>query len=150
MTVVTTLSTTWPSVQPDRTSLLDPACGPKQTEGSRVMFEFKVDSCGTRNMVQKRHWIPKFCRFSYGPRSDNSIQKPPLFSFFVLVTSNLEWKRPTCLTVLQPLVFSDLNLSSLSRLEPNWSPVDSEVQFCNWESFAGRGLLHGLWEWDPP
>lgn len=54
MTVVTTLSSTWPSVQPDRTTLLDPSCGPKQTEGSRVMFEFKMDSCGTRNMVQKR------------------------------------------------------------------------------------------------
>lgn len=52
MTVVTTLSSTWPSVQPDRTSLLDPACGPKQTDGSRVLFEFKVDTCGTRNMVQ--------------------------------------------------------------------------------------------------
>lgn len=55
MTVVTTLSSTWPSVQPDRTSLLDLACGPKQTEGYRVLFEFKVDSCGTRNMVRKRH-----------------------------------------------------------------------------------------------
>lgn len=38
-------------VQPERTSLLDPTCEPKQVDGSRVLFEFKVDSCGTRAMV---------------------------------------------------------------------------------------------------
>ncbi|XP_042358817.1 uncharacterized protein LOC121955093 [Plectropomus leopardus] len=51
MTVVTTPTSTWPSVQPERTTLLDPTCGPKQTDGSRVLFEFKLDSCGTRAMV---------------------------------------------------------------------------------------------------
>lgn len=51
MTVVAALSSTWPSVKPERTTLLDPACVPKQTDGSRVLFEFKVDSCGTRHMV---------------------------------------------------------------------------------------------------
>lgn len=69
MTVVATLSSTWPSVRSERTSLLDPACGPKQTDGSTVLFEFKVDSCGTRNVVRKRHlepletveWLPLFC-----------------------------------------------------------------------------------------
>uniref|UniRef100_A0A4W6EI79 ZP domain-containing protein n=1 Tax=Lates calcarifer TaxID=8187 RepID=A0A4W6EI79_LATCA len=44
MTVVTTLTSTWPMVQPERTSLLDPTCEPKQVDGSRVLFEFKVDS----------------------------------------------------------------------------------------------------------
>ncbi|GLD72007.1 uncharacterized protein AKAME5_002333100 [Lates japonicus] len=53
MTVVTTLTSTWPTVQPERTSLLDPTCEPKQVDGSRVLFEFKVDSCGTRAMVQQ-------------------------------------------------------------------------------------------------
>uniref|UniRef100_A0A8C4E9V1 ZP domain-containing protein n=1 Tax=Dicentrarchus labrax TaxID=13489 RepID=A0A8C4E9V1_DICLA len=48
MTVVTTPTSTWPTVQPERTTLLDPTCGPKQTDGSRVLFEFKLDSCGTR------------------------------------------------------------------------------------------------------
>ncbi|XP_044185770.1 uncharacterized protein LOC122965674 isoform X1 [Thunnus albacares] len=51
MTVVTTPTSTWPTVQPERTSLLDPSCGPKQTDRSRVLFEFKLDSCGTRAMV---------------------------------------------------------------------------------------------------
>ncbi|XP_074472429.1 uncharacterized protein LOC141756521 isoform X1 [Sebastes fasciatus] len=51
MTVVTTPTSTWPTVQPERTTLLDPTCGPKQADGSRVLFEFKMDSCGTRAMV---------------------------------------------------------------------------------------------------
>ncbi|XP_041831388.1 uncharacterized protein LOC121633429 isoform X2 [Melanotaenia boesemani] len=48
VTVVTTPTVTWPMVKPERTSLLDRSCRPKQTDGSRVLFEFKVDSCGTR------------------------------------------------------------------------------------------------------
>ncbi|XP_071323697.1 uncharacterized protein [Trachinotus anak] len=42
ITVVTTPTATWPTVHPERTSLLDPTCGPKQADGSRVLFEFKV------------------------------------------------------------------------------------------------------------
>ncbi|XP_024146198.1 uncharacterized protein LOC112157602 isoform X2 [Oryzias melastigma] len=48
MTVVATPTSTWPSVQPERTSLLDRHCRPKQTDASRALFEFKLDSCGTR------------------------------------------------------------------------------------------------------
>ncbi|XP_047184611.1 uncharacterized protein LOC118290500 isoform X2 [Scophthalmus maximus] len=51
MTVVTTPTSTWPTVGPDRISLLDPTCRPKQADGSRVLFEFKVNSCGTRTMI---------------------------------------------------------------------------------------------------
>nr|XP_043904737.1 uncharacterized protein LOC122783871 isoform X2 [Solea senegalensis] len=51
MTVVTSPTFTWPTVRPDRTSLLDRTCGPKQADGSRVLFEFNVNSCGTRAMV---------------------------------------------------------------------------------------------------
>ncbi|XP_011610134.2 uncharacterized protein isoform X1 [Takifugu rubripes] len=57
MTVVAALSSTWPSVKPERTTLLDPACVPKQTDGSRVLFEFKVDSCGTRNTVGDTYMV---------------------------------------------------------------------------------------------
>ncbi|TWW68423.1 Zona pellucida sperm-binding protein 2 ZP1 [Takifugu flavidus] len=57
MTVVAALSSTWPSVKPERTTLLDPACVPKQTDGSRVLFEFKVDSCGTKNMVGDTYMV---------------------------------------------------------------------------------------------
>ncbi|XP_054474249.1 uncharacterized protein LOC129106966 isoform X2 [Anoplopoma fimbria] len=51
------LNSTWPTVQPDRTTLLDPTCGPKQTDGSRVLFEFKMDSCGTRRMVGETYMV---------------------------------------------------------------------------------------------
>ena len=52
MTVVATPTFTWPSVQPERTSLLDRTCRPKQRDRTRVLFEFKLDSCGTRAMVR--------------------------------------------------------------------------------------------------
>ena len=54
MTVVTTLAATWPTVHSERTTLLDPACGPKQIDGSRVLFEFRLVSCGTRAKVPTR------------------------------------------------------------------------------------------------
>uniref|UniRef100_A0A8C6KQC7 Uncharacterized LOC107377945 n=1 Tax=Nothobranchius furzeri TaxID=105023 RepID=A0A8C6KQC7_NOTFU len=52
MTVVANPASTWPTVQPERTSLLDRTCKPKQTDGVRVLFEFNVNSCGTKAMVQ--------------------------------------------------------------------------------------------------
>ncbi|XP_029282165.1 uncharacterized protein LOC115004623 [Cottoperca gobio] len=57
MTVVTTPTSTWPTVQPEGTTLLDPTCGPKQTDGSRVLFEFKIDSCGTRAMAGELYMV---------------------------------------------------------------------------------------------
>ncbi|XP_031170876.1 uncharacterized protein LOC116061107 isoform X1 [Sander lucioperca] len=57
MVVVTTPTATWPSVQPDRTTLLDPNCKPKQTDGSRVLFEFNLDSCGTRALVGESYMV---------------------------------------------------------------------------------------------
>uniref|UniRef100_A0A3B4WDW6 Uncharacterized LOC111645961 n=1 Tax=Seriola lalandi dorsalis TaxID=1841481 RepID=A0A3B4WDW6_SERLL len=57
MTVVMTPTATWPTVRPERTSLLDRTCGPKQADRSRVLFEFKVDSCGTRAMVGESYMV---------------------------------------------------------------------------------------------
>ncbi|KAM8725264.1 uncharacterized protein AB9X84_002112 isoform 1-T1 [Acanthopagrus schlegelii] len=57
MTVVTTPTSTWPTLQPEGTTLLDPTCGPKQTDGARVLFEFKLDSCGTRAMVGESYVV---------------------------------------------------------------------------------------------
>uniref|UniRef100_A0A3Q2XR26 Uncharacterized protein n=1 Tax=Hippocampus comes TaxID=109280 RepID=A0A3Q2XR26_HIPCM len=51
ITVVTRPASTWPTVRPERTSLLDPACRPKETDAARVLFQFKLDSCGTRAAV---------------------------------------------------------------------------------------------------
>ncbi|XP_029985022.1 uncharacterized protein LOC115415555 [Sphaeramia orbicularis] len=57
MTAVTTLASTWPTVHPGRTRLLDTTCGPKQTDGARVLFQFKVDTCGTRSMVGESYVV---------------------------------------------------------------------------------------------
>ncbi|CAB1452268.1 unnamed protein product [Pleuronectes platessa] len=57
VTVVTTPASTWPTVRPDRTSLLDPTCRSKQTDGTRVLFEFNVNSCGTRARVGETYVV---------------------------------------------------------------------------------------------
>ncbi|XP_033505059.1 uncharacterized protein LOC117271076 [Epinephelus lanceolatus] len=57
MTVVTTPTSTWPTVKPTATTLLDPTCGPKETDRSKVLFEFKLDSCGTRAMVGESYMV---------------------------------------------------------------------------------------------
>ncbi|XP_015251144.1 PREDICTED: uncharacterized protein LOC107098155 [Cyprinodon variegatus] len=57
MTVVATPTSTWPMVKPERTSLLDPTCKPKQADGSKVLFEFKVNSCGTRATVGEWYMV---------------------------------------------------------------------------------------------
>ncbi|XP_054618110.1 uncharacterized protein LOC129172433 isoform X2 [Dunckerocampus dactyliophorus] len=57
MTVVTTPTSTWPTVDPQGTSLLDRTCRPKQTDITRVLFEFKLDSCGTRITVGETYVV---------------------------------------------------------------------------------------------
>ncbi|XP_043092599.1 uncharacterized protein LOC122342663 [Puntigrus tetrazona] len=51
MTVVATTTKTWPTVPPRSISLLDRRCRPKETDKTRVMFSFGVDTCGTRFML---------------------------------------------------------------------------------------------------
>ncbi|KAJ3607175.1 hypothetical protein NHX12_026688, partial [Muraenolepis orangiensis] len=51
MTVVTTPTVTMPKVQPDHTTLLDRSCRPKLTDPSRALFQFSLNTCGTRMMV---------------------------------------------------------------------------------------------------
>uniref|UniRef100_A0A672HJU2 Uncharacterized protein n=1 Tax=Salarias fasciatus TaxID=181472 RepID=A0A672HJU2_SALFA len=54
VTVVASPGGTSPPVRPDRTHLLDRTCRPQQTDGVRVLFQFRLDSCGTREMVRRR------------------------------------------------------------------------------------------------
>lgn len=52
VTVVTTPpAVTLPRVDPEYTTLLDRSCRPTQTDESRALFVFSVNSCGTRIMV---------------------------------------------------------------------------------------------------
>ncbi|KAL0967513.1 hypothetical protein UPYG_G00253210 [Umbra pygmaea] len=55
MTVVT--KTTWPGVAPESTTLLDRTCQPKETDDSRVLFEFGLKTCGTRFTVEESYVV---------------------------------------------------------------------------------------------
>ncbi|XP_032364390.1 uncharacterized protein LOC116678758 [Etheostoma spectabile] len=57
MAVVTTPTSTWPSVHPDTTTLLDPSCKPRETDAARVLFVFKLDSCGTRALAAESYMV---------------------------------------------------------------------------------------------
>ncbi|XP_066578235.1 uncharacterized protein LOC136768084 [Amia ocellicauda] len=54
MVVVADLSDSLPPLDPRRTTLLDRACQPSETDSSRALFRFGVDTCGTiRAQVEK-------------------------------------------------------------------------------------------------
>ncbi|XP_035264198.1 uncharacterized protein LOC118222599 [Anguilla anguilla] len=51
VTVVASMTVTLPKTEPRRATLLDANCGPEEFDGTRVLFAFKVNTCGTRVMV---------------------------------------------------------------------------------------------------
>ncbi|XP_035290132.1 uncharacterized protein LOC118236141 isoform X1 [Anguilla anguilla] len=54
--VVDTSHITLP-VEPRHTTLLDPSCGPRETDHTRVLFSFPLDSCGTIRTLEGNHVV---------------------------------------------------------------------------------------------
>ncbi|KAJ8009235.1 hypothetical protein DPEC_G00086790 [Dallia pectoralis] len=57
VTVVTNTRTPWPGVDPHSTTLSDRTCQPKETDDSRVLFEFGLNTCGTTLTVEGSHAV---------------------------------------------------------------------------------------------
>ncbi|XP_028847672.1 uncharacterized protein LOC114797155 [Denticeps clupeoides] len=57
MTVVSDVTKSTPKAIPDRTTLLDRRCKPKETDESSVLFEFGLDTCGTTFKVIEGYGI---------------------------------------------------------------------------------------------
>ncbi|XP_036404341.1 uncharacterized protein LOC118791167 [Megalops cyprinoides] len=57
MTVVASMAWALPAADPNRATLLDPSCKLKDTDGTRVLFAFGVNTCGTRVMVDDSYVI---------------------------------------------------------------------------------------------
>ncbi|XP_056156173.1 uncharacterized protein LOC130130489 [Lampris incognitus] len=57
MTAVADVSLAMPDGVPSRTSLLDPNCGPKDTDYSKALFSCQLNTCGTRVKLGKGHIV---------------------------------------------------------------------------------------------
>lgn len=59
VTVVSDLSKAIPDALASQTTLLDKTCTPKDVDQTTVLFEFALNSCGTRVQVQTCTFIPR-------------------------------------------------------------------------------------------
>ncbi|KAJ8269990.1 hypothetical protein GJAV_G00109050 [Gymnothorax javanicus] len=57
MTAVVSLAVAIPPMAPSRTTLLDANCGPQETDATRVLFAFGVNTCGTRFLADDHYLV---------------------------------------------------------------------------------------------
>ncbi|KAJ8356450.1 hypothetical protein SKAU_G00192440 [Synaphobranchus kaupii] len=57
MTVVASLAAAIPSLEPSRTTLLDKNCKPWDTDTTRVLFVFGMNTCGTKVLVDDQYIV---------------------------------------------------------------------------------------------
>ncbi|XP_059396163.1 uncharacterized protein LOC132128488 [Carassius carassius] len=55
MTIVTDITKVVPSADPARTTLLDQSCRPQETDETRVLFSFGLNTCGTRFQIDQQY-----------------------------------------------------------------------------------------------
>uniref|UniRef100_A0A3Q2D9E8 Uncharacterized LOC107098155 n=1 Tax=Cyprinodon variegatus TaxID=28743 RepID=A0A3Q2D9E8_CYPVA len=161
MTVVATPTSTWPMVKPERTSLLDPTCKPKQADGSKVLFEFKVNSCGTRATV----WM-----FFKGEMDQGTFQlflyqsdlKYP--DFQIILESQLGKDCSGGVDTINSYTCSSFGVSIMKRKmakpknicasgclgQCQVQPLDLKINGLNVRIFTGWRVVHGLRERDSP
>ncbi|KAJ8276108.1 hypothetical protein COCON_G00078600 [Conger conger] len=57
MVLVADTSYITPPIEPRSSTLLDPSCGPTETDHTRVLFSFSLDSCGTTRTLDGSHLV---------------------------------------------------------------------------------------------
>ncbi|KAJ7996165.1 hypothetical protein DPEC_G00234230 [Dallia pectoralis] len=55
--VIVDSSSVTPPLEPNLTTLLDPSCVPVETEGTRSLYKFSLDSCGTAVTLEEDHIV---------------------------------------------------------------------------------------------
>ena len=61
-------SDVFPPIHPKWTSLLNPSCRPLETNHTRALFSFTIESCGTVKIVSRPRWHSSFIS-DFGSRS---------------------------------------------------------------------------------
>ncbi|KAL2079613.1 hypothetical protein ACEWY4_025357 [Coilia grayii] len=110
MVVVVDTSRTLPPTTPNSTTLMDPSCGPSQTDSTRALFNFSLNSCGTTQAMEGDYLVYEN-QVVYTP--DLQPTKEPI----------IHRHSPYRLTIQCRFPANHTDLASF------WSPVNSWVLF---------------------